>query len=402
MLFSSSFASDLQSGKSINLLIRRASEYLQNQLLIVDRMMQIIAKSDLEPRRPDPIWEEICHNDRLPEHVVSKMAPLYQAEKTSRRDLHSRLDKGIELYGTPNVHVDLRSEGIYLGWLILIGNRTELKEGMLELFSRLSSPFSFLMKIRHEEHKPDLAFDEYTWRELLAGRLHDPVLIKSLIRKHGWQHDDIYRVFQLERVDEYSPANRPSKAEIKRFNANAIILPGDYSLTMVEKLAARTDQAVFIDQLAGFLDKHRLIAGASDINSGADRLSVLRTQAEIALRERAEPAFGRISFYHDASARHLLELSDIKHIQPVFLHPAVIRLRAGEPMQSRRNMITLRVYLECERQLAPAAKRLDIHKNTLLYRIGRLSETFDLKLDDETERFRLLLSLKMIMAQEPG
>ncbi|MGI6007182.1 MAG: PucR family transcriptional regulator [Ruminococcus sp.] len=57
---------------------------------------------------------------------------------------------------------------------------------------------------------------------------------------------------------------------------------------------------------------------------------------------------------------------------------------------------TLRIYLENDRNLARTAEILEIHRSTLLYRIGRIKEITHLELEDPKEKFRLILSFALI------
>ena len=195
-------------------------------------------------------------------------------------------------------------------------------------------------------------------------------------------------------------SNMPMPADLGKLPAQAVILPGEHSLILIEKLPAGIDQNIFPGKLSVWLKRYGFVAGASDVNPGVERLSVLHAQAIIAIEEGNEASAEPIRHYHNASVRHLLEIPEVKAIQAVFMHPAVARLKAGELKSSRKSMRTLLVYLESECQLASAARLLDIHKNTLLYRIGKLSEAYNLNFDDTDERLRLLLSLKMELRQE--
>lgn len=58
---------------------------------------------------------------------------------------------------------------------------------------------------------------------------------------------------------------------------------------------------------------------------------------------------------------------------------------------------TLKFLLENERNLAKTAEILDIHRSTLLYRIGRIREITGLNLDDSETRFRLLMSFHFLI-----
>ena len=61
---------------------------------------------------------------------------------------------------------------------------------------------------------------------------------------------------------------------------------------------------------------------------------------------------------------------------------------------------TLDCYLSCERNLALTSKKLYIHRNTLIYRIGRLSRLLDCDLENAAVRLRLTLCLEWMRGQE--
>lgn len=54
---------------------------------------------------------------------------------------------------------------------------------------------------------------------------------------------------------------------------------------------------------------------------------------------------------------------------------------------------TLRVWLQAQADLAVAAKRLDVHPNTVRYRIRKMHEITNLHLDDPDERLAMLIAL---------
>ena len=54
----------------------------------------------------------------------------------------------------------------------------------------------------------------------------------------------------------------------------------------------------------------------------------------------------------------------------------------------------LEMYLKCERRLNETANRLFVHRNTLLYRIGRINEMLGCDLGSPETRMRLLFSIE--------
>lgn len=76
-------------------------------------------------------------------------------------------------------------------------------------------------------------------------------------------------------------------------------------------------------------------------------------------------------------------------------HPALQTLRNYDAENGTDFCSTFAAYLRCERSLTATAQALDIHRNTLLYRIGRIQELTGLETDDAKLRFHLLLSFEL-------
>jgi hypothetical protein len=391
------FANDLTDqmavGADIGRLVDIAADYLQNQLLIVDRSMQMLAVSHLEALLPDDNWTYIQEHHRLPDRVVERLAPLYRQSKSSAAEPLQRLAKGTELYGIPNIHVDLVFRGVFLGWLVLVANRTPMSHGQIDILEQLALPFTHLMKIHHEDSKPDLPFTDYYWQELLAGRLENTALVEAMLRERNWREQDFYRVIHLPAADGNLV---PSVLSAIRVALPAVIALAERSaVTIVERLdPSQAEPAKTTGALQPILSSYNLKAGASDVAAGVATLNVLNEQALIASSWAPAPA-GATTEYRCLAVEHLLRSAEPAGTAKTFTHPAIRRLLAKGDAKSRKQLETLLCYLENERLLQPTARQLFIHKNTLLYRINLLEQAYDLHLDDPVERLRLLLSIKL-------
>lgn len=60
------------------------------------------------------------------------------------------------------------------------------------------------------------------------------------------------------------------------------------------------------------------------------------------------------------------------------------------------NLYLLRNYLLTERSLSATAKLLHMHRNSVIYRLGKIRETLGVDLDDPDVRLRLLISFKVL------
>lgn len=385
-----SFEQTLQSATDLQGLLSRAASYLNNQLLVIDRSMNVLAFSDLEPVKTDQTWDYILQNRRLPDEVVSVLAPIYHQSKRSQATMRERLQKGYEAYGVPNVHVDLTDRGTYLGWLVLVGNVSPVSPGMLDLLTQLAEPAAFRMKLLHADTKPDLAFNDYYWQECLTGRLENKELQMALLRERGWQDDDFYRVTRISMTEPVQ------MARLTAIRPRVLLLPGENTVTLVECLKQTDGSSQATDErlskLMREMDTH---GGVSDLGCHFSRLPDLYSQANAALASAQTQKKPVICFAEQALATLLSNPADSRN-RSMFMHPAIHQMLLPAFLRYRKYLRTLRLYLENERQLAPTARQLFIHKNSLLYRINMLTQELRLNLDNSDERLRMLLSLKLI------
>ena len=77
------------------------------------------------------------------------------------------------------------------------------------------------------------------------------------------------------------------------------------------------------------------------------------------------------------------------------LHPALKTLREYDLRHHTAFYDTLYVYLKNERSIAQTARELNLHRNSLLYRLKRLDELLDGDLNNPSVRLHILLSYEI-------
>ena len=109
------------------------------------------------------------------------------------------------------------------------------------------------------------------------------------------------------------------------------------------------------------------------------------------------PDHGKL-FYFEDYALFSLALTHLTHSRDGLLNTFSWRaIQTLADYDKKHNVSTLRVlhtYLLCERRATEACARLHMHRNTVLYHIGRIEEILDVSLDDPEVRFKLLLGFK--------
>ena len=77
--------------------------------------------------------------------------------------------------------------------------------------------------------------------------------------------------------------------------------------------------------------------------------------------------------------------------------PAVRALAERDRDDDTLYCLTLYTYLACHHSLRDTCERLYTHRNTVLYRVRRMREDFNIPLDDPEQHLSLLISAAMAL-----
>ncbi len=213
---------------------------------------------------------------------------------------------------------------------------------------------SFMVVLLRKENPP---FSNYKYYQDTLQRYFSRYLFCILNNNGNSESELIAALIPLEK-------SSPSKKGSARYGAR---IPNDFFL------------------MAGRLG---LIYGCSYPLEGIENMVDQFRQAKIAL-QNGEPLY-----YHCA----LEDLTDCRQDKKsVFsVHPVLRQISAYDQAKGTDFYTMLKIYLRCERNRVLTAQKLFVHKNTLVYRIEKLINMFDLNLDDSYEREYLLLSYRIL------
>lgn len=84
------------------------------------------------------------------------------------------------------------------------------------------------------------------------------------------------------------------------------------------------------------------------------------------------------------------------------ISPKIILLADYDRKKGSQFCETLYYYLTCNRSLKDTCEALFTHRNTILYRIRKMKEDFEIPLEDPSSHFKLLLQISMILYKNKG
>ncbi len=141
----------------------------------------------------------------------------------------------------------------------------------------------------------------------------------------------------------------------------------------------------------------------SSVEPGSQGLSELRKELEEVVRVLEIPGTnhvsGRVVGTKDVNAALLLDqLARIMEARPRLVHPGVRELLEHDAASGTEYRTSLSAYFAATGDVATAARGLNVHPNTLRYRLKRATELFGLDFSTGDEQLALWLQLRVAKA----
>jgi len=363
------------------------NQVFENPTLLINANCRVLGMS----RRDDEVDEEWRYLSTFGYSSPKAMAfihqmqpPVHVSTKASRFSLQR-----------PSVYKDgltipIYGDGTPLANLTVLEKDRPLNRGdmqLMELLADILRPHLTSFLWRGGEYAPAL-------HNLLNGvELHESELAQLKLRL-GWEMSHIFQVYLL------SPQDR----EKKFADSDVRMLLGALEYTFPDDLCGLADgylvllaDNTVIDSSVRLL-RLKMLARTNNLRisfslpaQGMHSIPQIWKQAQLAYQMGAvkEPDGMLHDFYYYAVDYMVLNANSPESLVAA-CHPDVMTLWLN--FQDRTLYQTLMVYLENERSITKTHAALNIHKNTLLYRLNKITESLQYSLEDSYTRKYMQLS----------
>jgi hypothetical protein len=239
------------------------------------------------------------------------------------------------------------------------------------------------------------------YQDFLSGRKADEVSFDTFYQMQGWKTDQ-YCMVVILKMDQPSLASSLYHIRVLRKHFPNILFCSSSALS--EELEEEIVCCVPLEHLKKGMSQNRfgverptgLFQLAESLNMqyfcsyplmGIEQLAAQFRQAQICRQQ------GK-NWYYDCALQELTDLRSSSLIRKLALHPAPARILRYDHQKNTDYYHILETYLRCERDRVLTAGKLYQHKNTLVYRLGKIRELFALNLEDPYEREYLLFSFR--------
>lgn len=377
------------STRSMEAVLNAASIRLGNSLVLNDINFKIIASSTSIPVI-DPLWKSnirqgYCNYDFI--GAVRLLEPLKNAAQTT---------DAVEVSCTESPYRKLSSKvfhnGMQVGFILMIGGESAILPVHREMLSTLSQVISYILA----HYMPDLFPVTSPHQQLLYDLLIGAPSEEIASRLNGIAFPSKMSALCI------SPTQYLGSRYLKDHTVKNLkrVFPGTHvtyhkkNVIAVIPLEEDADiRAEHLGKLTEFSKKEHVRIGISNAFTQIKHFMLHYEQANSALELGLRLAPGdNICYYLDYQIFDLFSNMKSPEFLGRFCHPALTLLRQYDHKNNTQFYQTLCSYLDCGCSIKFTSEQLFIHRNSLVYRLNRITDVCQIDLDDTQTCFLLRLS----------
>ncbi|MBQ3425453.1 MAG: helix-turn-helix domain-containing protein [Clostridia bacterium] len=376
------FLNDFMNKDDLDLLVRDASALFGCPAMVVDMAFNAVAWHAPEGFDDVPFRDSAKRGSLTYEAGSLLIGSTARARFVTLRDSPYRRRFSLLVTG-----------GVPVGYLILVDVEDRLAREDLRVFSAVESALAKQLMLESNRGGSVQNTEESVLQHLLEGRFTDEGLFELQAEGAGLKYMAPRRV-ALANLELYRSTNWsenalrstildvfPMSKPLIHDGGVVFFLNSDPDMELFRHLAERFNLRVVISGPIGRLfDLPKVYGGAKEL------MEALLPLASGPFAVRMEDYQGLMML------RHMAERGDL-------MLPQVRALGERDRAEGSLYCLTLYTYLACHRSLQETCERLFTHRNTVLYRVRKLREEYDIPLDDPDMHLVVLLSSAMMLLE---
>lgn len=364
-----------------------AMRVMKQPVAVVELDGNVLALADTTPPSTDPQWRYLAKNRALDHASFSQ--PFFNDRGQAREDLSDQPEylHVADMLEVGSVSFYLTADGERLATVMIFVSTQPAIQRCIQLCSvlapcllkagefqgnasRLRSRTSVLTSLLSGEPVSEEVLEAFR-RNIHLNPPWQLVALKSLTIQNYTQRNML-----IHSLQNFSTANLALEYD----ETVLILLRQSDCAALLRELEARMGLGSFLVGIS--LPLHRL----RDLPMGYQQVCFAMEQGTTC----------GVYACQDFALSYLLKGVRQQSLTSQLLHPALYGLRLYDQDNGTELCETLRVYLRQERNQSETARLLNIHRNTLKYRLERIHDLTALKDDDFMERMYLNLSLLLL------
>lgn len=372
--------------RDINRIMDIGYQLLGNPICFINLSGKLLACSNRLGTDGLSYWNELIEHERLSYETMYIVIPenLNQQEEKNRAPITSRA---------------VLIENILVGYILVSESRKPIGNGDLEIISLLCNLVS--LRVQQSENSEgskkiiyenlirsllegDKKYEDMIvdWAKALSSSAKDNFFILTIVDTQ-FHKSDLHLTYLIHLMKLLENIIRESKCVIYQ---NNIVLLVNYA-------SENPLNDVDLSSLREVLKRYNLKGGLSHCFHNVMDVYCYYVQSLKAIEFGLFNGKGETLFqYHDYALDHFMDIGSHTAGLAEFCHPALFVLMEYDSKNNTSFTHTLYQYILNNKNQIKSAKALNIHRTTLIYRIEKMEELINLKLNNFNLLHRLYLS----------
>lgn len=307
-----------------------------------------------------------------------------------------------------------RFQNTYYNHTVMMCDHVPLTPGLKDKFTMLVENLSICIEANWNRERAQKQTNIALFKALIDGECAAPDTPETLAENAGLTHSGHFLFLQVQSASFLQIPLARIIHELREVLPHALV--STYAGNIVALLHSGSQKTLLpeesITRLTQHLENLNIFCGVSEPYTDLDGTAMAYRQANLALHFANRSAFallgptapgadehGRICSYTRYCAHYLL--GNLSKESEAVWHVSYYGKLVKSLQQSDKNCQTgylsiLYTYLNCERNATEAGKLLHMHRNNVIYHVGKIQELLSVDLNDPHVRFNLLVSCSIL------
>jgi hypothetical protein len=366
------------SGASLNSILEMGYTYIGNPMALCDASLHCIAscKKQFAPTN-NSVWKSID----TPGHSSVTLNALLRSNNLVDRVRSTREVFTYQLPGDTErvMHLNIFSKQKRIAYLVAVDTLQPFNEYICSIAIRFGQLLAIALNTNIVYQRENLSNIDLVSRRILAEEQINEVYLQFVLDQVGWKRNDAYCICEFETAKTQTAYDTlPDIVLFQNSMRDSSIFYYRTCIMVVYNLTkSRQSYSELGIQLEGLLEKSHYLGGISDVFYDYTNLKFYEKEASAALnyaKTNVQERNENLVFYRECMLDNMLRMCDKSFDLRLLCRSDIYQLWEYDKKHNTSYVDTLYVYLSSGENLIESAKRMFVHRNTFVYRIGKIIE----------------------------
>lgn len=379
---------DIYEGCSLQHLVDHSHDVFKTPITVFDTGNVLSAHSkEFSLGTIDNEWDTIITTKNMSLETLHGMKEHLKAVRMRKEVIHVKLEEMKIPFLLRNLFVNQ----VNMGRLVLNMFNRDSNTGLMHLCDTLGNIIETWIKFNKE--RSEMLNENSIFIDLISGKNILEKEIKKKLEISGWKYEHKKILISISSTSFYKEISRPLLASLENQFPDLYILEYKNEILMLVNLEIISYRE-FFPQIVTLIKRSGFCCFVSYEFNDIMKLSAAYMQTEITmLHSPCEE--GCVYYCKDYALSYINNILK-SHINLNILHPALPILKKYDNESGNELFKTLYMFLINERNLVQTSLKLNIHRNTLVYRLNKINQLVNLNLEDYSTRAYLLTSYEIL------